>query len=543
MSNFPRRKFIVFILIGLLSIPLIRYLYPYIQSLFNRKKTAGQLRGASYKVGHLLWKIPFKKASIQHRVNVLIIGSGISGLSAARTLLQAGESDVAILELEPDAGGNARYGENEAGRFPLGAHYLPIPSVHMKELISFLKEHNVIESFDATGLPVYNEHYLCSAPEERLFIHGHWQNGLIPDFGVPDTDRAQIKSFHLHTEELKNSKGKDGLYAFDIPLRRSSADERYRMLDTITMKEYLLQHNYTSVFLHWYVDYSCKDDYGTSLEETSAWAGLHYFCSRRGKAANAEDHDVLTWPEGNGWLMNKLKDQVQATIKTNNLAYEVNKHGAEYTVTSLNVLTGEPEQWTCKQLIFACPQFVTSHIRTNIQALKNRPYKMFQYSTWMVGNISVTNGLAEKNGADLSWDNVLYNSPSLGYIHSNQQHVHRHQPEINLTYYYLFDDKKTSRKQVLAKTHADLTDIMKTDLQYVYPQLEKHLIRFDPFIWGHAMIKPVKGLIWGTERAAAGEAIHQSMYFAHTDLSGISLFEEGFYQGIDVAAQVLKDRE
>ena len=32
--------------------------------------------------------------------------------------------------------------------------------------------------------------------------------------------------------------------------------------------------------LRWWVDYACRDDYGMTLDQTSAWAGLFYFCSR-----------------------------------------------------------------------------------------------------------------------------------------------------------------------------------------------------------------------------------------------------------------------
>jgi len=66
------------------------------------------------------------------------------------------------------------------------------------------------------------------------------------------------------------------------------------------------------------LNYCCKDDYGSTLENTSAYAGLHYFCARRAKAANAESSAVLTWPEGNSFLVNKLalslKTKLELTI-------------------------------------------------------------------------------------------------------------------------------------------------------------------------------------------------------------------------------------
>jgi protoporphyrinogen oxidase len=543
MGNFSRKKFIIFILLGIFAIPLINYLYHFIKRVRTRASVAGELKTASYKIGHLLWKTPFKKITAIHDVNILIIGSGISGLSAGKELMKNGETDFVILELEKTAGGNSRYGENAAGRYPFGAHYLPLPSTDMHELIDFLKEVHVIKSFSEKGLPEYDERYLCAAPEDRLYINGHWQNSLIPNFGLPLKDKQEIQKFQQQMRMLKNEKGKDGLYAFALPLINSSRDAAYIALDNITMSEYLRREGYGSEYLFWYVDYCCKDDYGTAVEETSAWAGLHYFCSRRGTASNAGEHDLLTWPEGNGWLMDKLKKPLASNIRTDNLVYEVNQKGNSYEVVSLNVATGKAEQWNCNKIVFACPQFVTAHIRTNIAALKGRAYNLFTYSSWMVGNLWVKNNLKEKGGAPMAWDNVIYNSPSLGYINSNAQHLHRFQPEINFTYYYPFDDRQTDRKKLLQTNHAEFTNIMLNDMKQVYEDLEESIIRYDPFIWGHAMIKPLKGFIWSEEKQNAARSINKSIYFAHTDLSGISVFEEGFYQGIKAVRKLLDEKK
>jgi hypothetical protein len=45
-------------------------------------------------------------------------------------------------------------------------------------------------------------------------------------------------------------------------------------------------------------NYCCRDDYGTRYDQVSAWAGLHYYCSRWGQAANAGNGAWLTWPGG-----------------------------------------------------------------------------------------------------------------------------------------------------------------------------------------------------------------------------------------------------
>src|SRR6195952_898957 len=168
----------------------------------------GKLSGPNSKAGHMLRdKLPMPVLSGETRVKTLIIGSGISGLSAGRWLNKQGETDFKILELEDHTGGNASFGQNEVSAYPLGAHYIPIVNNEDALLVDFLKEHDVITGFNEHSLPVYNEYYLCFDPEERLLINGHWQEGLVPDFGVPAEERRQIVKFFALAEQLKKAKG------------------------------------------------------------------------------------------------------------------------------------------------------------------------------------------------------------------------------------------------------------------------------------------------------------------------------------------------
>jgi len=56
--------------------------------------------------------------------------------------------------------------------------------------------------------------------------------------------------------------------------------------------------------------------------------------------------------------------------------------------------------------------------------------------------------------------------------------------------------------------------------------------------WGHAMARPAPGLFFGGARAAARQPF-RGIHFAHTDLSGIALFEEAFYHGARAADEAL----
>jgi hypothetical protein len=75
----------------------------------------GKLSGPNAKAGHAMRdKLPMPPPASKQTVKTLIIGSGISGLSAARWLLKQGEQDFQVLELENHAGGNSYFGSNRS---------------------------------------------------------------------------------------------------------------------------------------------------------------------------------------------------------------------------------------------------------------------------------------------------------------------------------------------------------------------------------------------------------------------------------------------
>ncbi len=57
----------------------------------------------------------------------MIVGGGIAGLSAAWRLHKKGFTDFVFLEMNDQAGGNSRWGENEITAYPWAAHYVPVP--------------------------------------------------------------------------------------------------------------------------------------------------------------------------------------------------------------------------------------------------------------------------------------------------------------------------------------------------------------------------------------------------------------------------------
>jgi phytoene dehydrogenase-like protein len=179
--------------------------------------------GADVERGHRLrdtksgaWPEP----ALQARAGVLVVGAGIAGLAAARALVAAGVDDVRVFDLEDTPGGNSRGHVMGGMACPLGAHYLPVPSERAVEVIALLDELGLrrVEN----GQTVYDERHLCHSPQERLFIAGHWHDGLLPPLeALPVEQRAatqmQYRQFAAAVEQVSA-----GGNAFTIPTARSA---------------------------------------------------------------------------------------------------------------------------------------------------------------------------------------------------------------------------------------------------------------------------------------------------------------------------------
>lgn len=504
----------------------------------NRRRIPVKIVGANASRGHLLREAKQQVPVETIKKDCVIVGAGVSGLSAARAIMQYGVSDFLVFDLEEQAGGNARHGSNNVSAFPWGAHYIPTPNNDLPEYLQFLQEASVITAIDAAGLPVYNEQYLCFDPQERLFINGSWQEGLVPQKGVPTEEQAQVARFLQQMDLYRNLKCADGKYAFAIPVDTSGSDAAIDGLDQLTMAQWMKREGYTSSYIQEYVNYCCRDDFGTTLQDISAWAGIHYFAGRKGKAVNANHSDVLTWPEGNGFLVNALLHLSAGQLRTGCIVTQVQASADAVLVTYLDTATNTVKAIETPKCILAVPQMVAARLLQDKER-EDRVRQYFRYTPWVVVNCRVGK-LEEREGAALSWDNVIYGSQSLGYVNATHQLLRQQTDKKNLTWYYPLTGQLPAdeRKKAQQRNADDWAMLLVEDLQRVHPGIDNAIEAMEVMIWGHAMVQPVPGLIKGSIRSILQQPVANRVHFAHTDLAGISIFEEAFYQGLNAARAV-----
>src|SRR5579863_1304165 len=155
------------------------------------RRISGSFVNESFPLGHKLRDHqPFTSAKQIQKIPIVIVGGGIAGLSAAWRLTKRNFHDFVLLEMEPQPGGNSRWGQNEITAFPWAAHYVPVPGPRATLVRELFTELGVLQD------GIWNERQLCFAPQERLFLHGRWQEGIEPEAEASSRDREDYRRFN-----------------------------------------------------------------------------------------------------------------------------------------------------------------------------------------------------------------------------------------------------------------------------------------------------------------------------------------------------------
>lgn len=487
--------------------------------------------------GHLLRDRSLPERAAQTLdCNILILGSGAAALTAAWYLAKHGRRDFWLAEgIEAD-------GNNAAFRYqglaaPGGAHYLAPPSAESTDVLDMLRDFGILQ---ADGR--YRETDLVHAPEERLLYQDRWQDGLLPQ---EDTDSRRFAAL---IERLKHARGSDGRKIFAIPVALSSADPGWRTLDRQTFAQWLDREGYTSPTLRWYLDYCCRDDYGQDSRRVSAFAGLHYFAAR-GHGLDT----VLTWPEGLAHLSRRLRAHSGLTaaaewpapggqaVSVNASAVHIREHSGHVETLLCHHRSGSVVRIRAKHLVCAMPLMVAARILHQAGDY-GFAHPLPEYAPWLVSNFVLHSFPEEHGGFPPAWDNVVYGSPGLGYVSAANQLIRAAKPERTVfTAYTALNHAPAAevRRWLLDAPDEALLAHAARDLLAAYGKtFWRHVSHIDIAVRAHGMSVPLPGYL-NSPLTDALRRHRSRIRFAHSDLSGYSVFEEAAYWGAEAARSIL----
>jgi phytoene dehydrogenase-like protein len=475
----------------------------------------------------------------ERRVSVVIAGGGMGGLSAAWRLDALGHSEWTLLELSSRTGGNSRsaeYAGLQHQRAPWGAHYVPVPSRDAVHVRALFRELGVLLSNGE-----WDERVLCHSPQERIWQHGRWHEGLDPLDAAPPSARAQFARFEETIAEWRASgmfqvPSAAGHAKREAALRRGGASAQQARavaaLDTLTADAWMQQQGFTDAALRWWVEYGTRDDYGASLTQASAWAAVHYFAGRE-----SDEQGPLTWPEGNDYIARALTARLGrvrdphgvSRIRTDAPVVRITRRGSAWVVDT------PTERVVADAVIWSAPLFVLPRVYREAVV----PVAL-EYAPWVVANL-VLDGAPQERGATMAWDNVIYGSTSLGYVNAQHQQLGTPSREMIWTWYHAVTDRpaKEARQWLQQQPWSMWRDTIIADLRRAHPDIADRLLRVDVMRWGHAMARPTPGTLRRVGQLQAWSP-GERMFIAHADLSNLSLFEEAQWHGVQAAEQAVR---
>jgi hypothetical protein len=446
--------------------------------------------------------------------------------------------DWRILELDVEPGGTARGGEGPVSPFPWGAHYLPCPLPHARAVVELAMEMGAA-SRAPDGRVEFDEAQLCRAPQERLFVADRWYEGLYPRAGAGPEDLAELARFRAEAARLSRLSDGRGRKAFAVPMEHGSDDAELAALDRLSLADWMAERGYASPRLRWYLEYACRDDYGSALEGTSAWAGLHYFASR---TEDGGPDDLLTWPEGNARIVRHLARRAGRRLETGVAVLAVERLSRGAALLAWRPEAGRAERILADHVVLAVPHRLAARMLPEPRLAAEA--REFRAGAWLVANLTLSRR-PRSRGFPEAWDNVLHGSRSLGYVvATHQSDRHGGPPGATVWTWYLSltdADEAASHRWLEGLSWREAAELVVADLRRAHPDVQECIQRLDVWRWGHAMIRPRPGFVFGPARRGASRPLGD-VHLAHADLSGLPLFEEAQYHGIRAAEEILARR-
>ncbi|MEG0149444.1 MAG: NAD(P)-binding protein [Comamonas sp.] len=502
---------------------------------------------------------------VVHRAPVVIAGGGMAGLAAARALEAGGVQGAALLDTQSAMGGNSQGGMLGGMACPLGAHYLPVPGDDAPEVQDWLEELGLRQR--VAGRWSYDERYLCHSPQERLYWQGAWHEGLLPVQGVAQRTLDQYAEFEQQIKQVM-AESRFAMPSVRVWQREGGLPAAHAALDAQRFDAWLAAKGIADPQLLWYLNYCCRDDFGAGISRVSAWAGIHYFASRHGFHAprpvsghGAEEvqddggDQVLTWPQGNGWLSQQLAARLVSTQQVTDcsvLSITEGRHGVQ--IDAYHHGRQQHERWLAQRCVVALPTFVAARVVRNAPDFLRTVAQRLDWAPWLVANIHIGSALTDRPGAEPAWDNVMFEDPNaggLGYVDAGNQRLDRisKRPTV-LSYYQALGDWADGSQQLLSQPFEFWRNRIVQSLSEPHPDLLLRATRMEITRYGHAMAIPRPGdqqilsqiALQSNQdkrkKLSNGEHVQSlptpataRLAFAHADWAGYSVLEEAFTRG------------
>jgi hypothetical protein len=149
--------------------------------------------------------------------------------------------------------------------------------------------------------------------------------------------------------------------------------------------------------------------------------------------------------------------------------------------------------------------------------------------------------MPRESGFDPAWDNVIYDSSTLGYVNATHMNLAMHTEKTVWTFYWSLAEyaPADARRLLIARDWNFWKEAILSDLEKAHPDIRQCVSHIDIMRIGHAMVRPAPGFMFSEDRERWTKPTN-NVFFANSDLSGFSIFEEAQYRGVTAAQGALR---
>ena len=457
--------------------------------------------------GHLVFESESYPTGTSSSTEILIVGGGLSGLSAAYNL--KGQNFL-LAELSPDLGGTSSgtYFQN----IPVchGAHYdLSYPANYGEEGLKMLQSLGItmFDDFSKSWKFVDKQYLIPKRYESQTFAHSTFRKDVLPE---GEEKRIFVDLILPYSGKMV------------MPTRIIEAD--FRELNDLSFLSWLEnKYSFSNEFME-ALDYHMKDDYGAGCKSVSALAGIHYFSCR---PYYKQPVEILSPPEGNAYFVNKIADQLpQKSIKTSMLVKKIVEADGGFEVELIDITKKQKQILSCKKIIYAGNKHALKHIYPSDFSL----FEKTEYAPWVVVNFI----FKESWTGQAFWQNEIIseNKALLGFVDSQAQFTGSGSNRV-LTVYYCFQPEE---RKLMSELKSRKNDFIEQTISYLEKfskvSLKKNIEKVFIKQMGHAMPIPKPGYLFSD---ANENRSNPNISYAGVDNGRLPLLFEAIDSGICAA--------
>lgn len=451
---------------------------------------------------------PLPNISKTESCNVVVIGTGISGLTAALTLQQAGKH-VVLVESEPQPGGSGRSAPLGGGKAPLGSVYFVERTAELDNLLRFA---NV-------------EPQVCPADgyqfERGTVVRELWNDSTLDAVVRSGSERDGMKRFRDYMLALGD----------ELPLYPLAAEVTPQILSLDVSAEDWIKSFGSQTLLTVLNAYS-RSSMGALLSRTNVYCLQNFYASEFGPSLSTPR---MTIAGGIGRLTEQAANKFN-DVRLDHLAVRLQNTPQGVSVDTIND-EGEIVRFNASHVVVASQKFQAPYLIPDLPSAQVQAGKMLSYAPYMTLHIVSDMPLMEADIFDTwnltsEFETDVVNPRSVEGTSFSKYVSSLYLPMDQFARGQLQDSELFARRA---------TDVVDRFLASYSEEQQASVREIYCWGWGHSMVIPTPGSHSGPAQAAS--RTFGNIVFANTDCDAAPAIENAAYHGTRAAREILESKQ